>query len=107
MALIYVPPPTPTPTPDQAYAQAIALSTMMYTQLATNHTALFNYIWYNQDGITPQQFMDEYGVDASGLFNISSQIQYFLGTINPSYVPLSPPSNININFNPDGTVTLN
>ena len=76
----------------------------LYNTIIQRHNALWNMIWNNRLGFTPQQIFDQFGTEASELFVFSGQMQTMLVSINSEYVPLVPPYNYTINA--DGTVTV-
>ena len=70
-------------------------------QLEMSHRGLFNQIW-NNEKLTTQEIMDEFGSSACLLFRDSGALQTAFMSIIKDYVPLMPGS---YTVNEDGTVT--
>ena len=68
------------------------------------HALMFNIVWNNQDGFTPQEILTEMGADAVELFTYSSSIQLLLASADPDYIILETPNEYVLNE--DGTVTV-
>ena len=81
----------------------VAMSTSMFNRMKQEHARIFNILWNNPKA-TPQEILDQYGVDAAALFSFSLQIQTIAKAIDPGYVRLVSPYEYTIN--PDGTVTV-
>ena len=96
-------PGRPKMTPETVLSISKNKSLQLYGQLERMHTDLFKFIWENQD-VTPEQIIEQYGVDAVTLFIVSAKIQEVLALVNPNYVSLQPTKIPT--FNDDGTVTL-
>jgi len=110
MALIQaVPNSTPVPL---STAQLEALTTQQITnQLQTqfgNNIATFNRIynlvWNNPQGLTPQQVLNGLGADATELFQLAVGMANYVNSIIPNTLPTTTP--YAITFNQDGTVTV-
>lgn len=119
--------PTPTPTPagyvdafkitaaaplaDRETRTAARLGQRMVggeTQLLTNFRALYNEVWHNADGLTPQQVCDALGVRASSLFVIAGTMSNALYQIDPAGLGamVNVPAGYAATLHADGTVTL-
>jgi hypothetical protein len=81
----------------------VDMSTAMFRRMKQEHARIFNMLWNNPKA-TPQEILDQYGVDAAALFSFSSEIQTMAKAIDPGYVPLVSPYEYTIN--PDGTITV-
>ncbi len=81
----------------------VANSTGMFQRMKQEHARIFNMLWNNPKA-TPQEILDEYGIEAAELFAFSLQIQTMATSIDPGYVALVPPYEYTING--DGTVTV-
>ena len=81
----------------------VGMSTSMFRRMKQEHARIFNLLWNNSKA-TPQEILNEYGVDAAELFSFSLQIQTMATSIDPSYVALVPPYKFTING--DGNVTV-
>ena len=121
------PTPTPTPTPtgyvdafrvtastplaDRQGRTSARLSQRMVVgeaQLLTNYRALYNEVWHNADGLTPQQVCDALGARASNLFVIAGTMANALYAIDPAGLGamVSVPAGHTATINVDGTVTI-
>jgi hypothetical protein len=80
------------------------ISTRLYSKINKQHAKIFNLVWNNSEGLTPQEVFDEYGTEASSLFVFCSGIQQMLVQANESYELLVPTHSYVINE--DGTVTV-
>ena len=77
----------------------------IYQQMEGQHKNVWEMIWNNRRGLSPQDVLDEFGSDAKDLFIFSSSIQAMLYQANPTnYVPLETP--LEYTINPNGTVTI-
>ena len=84
--------------------EVLKVSTRMYNKMERQHQQLWDLIWENSSGLTPQEVLDEYGTDASSFFIISESIQTLLVQVRPTYTVLETP-NLYV-INEDGTVTV-
>ena len=77
-------------------------------QLLMNFRALYNEVWQNADGLTPQQVCDALGNRASALFIIAGTMANALYQIDPAGLGtmIGPPTGWTSSINADGTVTL-
>ena len=121
------PSPTPTATPagyvaafragadaplaDRQGRTAARLSQRMVggeSQLLTNFRALYNEVWHNADGLTPQQVCDALGTRAGSLFVIAGTMANALYQIDPAGLGamVSVPAGYASAIHADGTVTL-
>lgn len=91
-----VPPITPPDEVTKNYMYSRALSTQLYDYMLDRHTKLFNYIWFNPNGVTVEQMLAKYGTDGRALFEVSGMIQNSLLITNPEYEPLVPPKKYTI-----------
>ena len=119
--------PTPAPTPagyvdafkitaaaplaDRETRTAARLGQRMIggeAQLLTNFRALYNEVWHNADGLTPQQVCDALGARAASLFVIAGTMANALYQIDPAGVGtmVNVPAGYTAAINADGTVTL-
>ena len=67
---------------------------------------LYEQVWANPFGLTPQQVLDLVGADAAKLFALSSQIAEMLNQIQPGCVVNAVPEGWKYAVNGDGTVTV-
>lgn len=109
MSLINNVPTNPTdPTKEEltnrnnARIKKIALN--IYRTMQNRHESVWDMIWNNKDGLTPQEVLDSFGPDAAELFLFSSNIQTMLATAGAGYSPVDTPNEFTVN--PDGTVTI-
>ena len=118
--------PTPTPPPgyvaafqttsasplaDREARTATRLSTRLTVgeaQLLQNFRSLYNEVWRNPDGLTPQQVCDALGGKASNLFVIAGTMAGALAQIDPAGLGAmaSVPAGYAATVNADGTVTI-
>jgi hypothetical protein len=63
----------------------------------------FNKVWSNPNA-TPEEMLAEAGNNAYLLFQVSSALQDLILSIDPTYVKMLPP--VEVEFNQDGTVTI-
>lgn len=83
----------------------ISDNTSLFNKLKDSIAMGFTDVW-NNPGAIPQEIMDQFGTDATSLFNVSYQAQLLLKAINSDYEVLTPPEQYKIDFNGDGTVKL-
>ena len=78
------------------------------SQLLANFRALYNEVWHNADGLTPQQVCDALGTRAENLFVIAGTMANALYQIDPAGlgVMVSVPAGYSVTIHTDGTVTL-
>ena len=122
------PAPTVSPTPAPGYVAAFQttpasplanrqahtatlLSTRMVVgeaQLLQNFRALYNGVWHNPDGLTPQQVCDALGPKASNLFVIAGTMASALYQIDPTGLGamVTVPTGYTAAIDADGTVTI-
>lgn len=118
--------PTPPPTPgyvaafqpsatqplaDREARTATRLSTRLTVgeaQLLQNFRGLYNEVWHNPDGLTPQQVCDALGSKASNLFVIAGTMANALYQIDPVGLGamVSVPAGYAASINADGTVAI-
>jgi len=84
--------------------EVLKVSTRMYNKMERQHQQLWDLIWENSSGLTPQEVLDEYGTDAKDFFIISESIQTLLVQVRPTYTVLETP-NLYV-INEDGTITV-
>ena len=98
----------PAPTKEElqkACAQYIRGNTFMGVQnLCQVFTDLWERLWSNPDGLTPQEVCDSLGKDASQLFQLAQEVQTMISALNPGAIPMVAPYKYTIN--PDGSVTI-
>ena len=92
-------PPTQQPTVKDTMTN---LNTSAYNLLQGNFQQCFNLL---NNAVNPQVVLDEWGTDATSLFEASQATVVYLQVINPDYIP--PTTNNTYTHNPDGTVTWN
>lgn len=80
------------------------MSKRLNDDIAKKHSNMFNIVWHNGAGLTPQEVLTEIGTDAGELFSYSTSIQTLLAGADPDYVVLETPNEYVING--DGTVTV-
>ena len=117
---------TPTPTPgyvaafqttttsplaDRETRTASRLSQRMVNgeaQLLMNFRGLYNEVWKNPDGLTPQQVCDALGNRASNLFVIAGTMANALYQIDPTGLGsmVNVPTGYTATINAGGTVTI-
>lgn len=77
---------------------------VLYLQMKGTFNQLYDLIWNNPSGLTPQESVDAFGPQAIRLFQLAGLMQDTLNTAKPNSVtqvtPMAP------TFNADGTVTL-
>lgn len=73
-------------------------------RLIEQFNEIFNLVWDNPHGLTPQQVFDAFGTEAGDLFTVSSAIGSAILAVNPSWVPPTRPFPHVINQ--DNTVTV-
>ena len=78
------------------------------TQLLRSFAALYQEVWQNPDGLTPQQVCDALGTRAGSLFVIAGTMANALYQIDPAGLGamVSPPAGYTMNPHDDGSVTL-
>ena len=78
------------------------------SQLLSNFRALYNEVWHNADGLTPQQVCDALGSRAANLFIIAGTMANALYQIDPAGLGamVDVPAGYTATINADGTVTL-
>ena len=99
------------PLADRTARTATRLSTRLTVgeaQLLQNFRGLYNEVWHNPDGLTPQQACDALGSRASNLFVIAGTMANALYQIDPVGLGamVSVPAGYAATINPDGTVTI-
>ena len=77
-------------------------------QLLRSFTTLYQEVWQNADGLTPQQVCDALGTKASSLFVVAGTMANALYTIDPAGLGtmVSVPPGYAATLHADGTVTL-
>ena len=122
------PAPSPNPTPTPGYVAAFQPSatqpladreartsarlstrlTVGEAQLLQNFRGLYNEVWHNADGLTPQQVCDALGNKAGNLFIIAGTMANALSQIDPAGLGamVSVPAGYTAAINADGTVTI-
>ena len=76
----------------------------MFAQIKNNHLLLWDLIWNNDQGLSPQEVLDKMGTDAAELFELSDSIQQLASSACMDYVAKVTPNEYTLNE--DGTVTL-
>ena len=109
MSLINNVPTEPTePTTEQLVARTNTrikkVSLNIYKTILNRHESVWEMIWDNSNGLTPQEVLDSFGSDAAELFLFSSNIQTMLAAAGAGYVPVETPNEFVVNG--DGTVTV-
>ena len=79
-------------------------SRRIFNNVRQQHTNIFDTIWNNPNGFSPQEVLDEFGTDAVELFTFSLSIQTMLTQADPTYIYLNTPNLYTLNDN--GTVTV-
>ena len=122
------PTPTASPTPTPGYVAAFqttsaspladrqahtatVLSTRLTVgeaQLLQNFRALYNGVWHNADGLSPQQVCDALGTRASNLFVIAGTMANAIYQIDPVGLGamVSVPAGCTATINANGTVMI-
>jgi len=67
---------------------------------------VFDSMWNNKMGLTPQQAFDALGTDAVQLIIISNGLQQLVNTLVPNLMNFSVPTGWTMVPNQDGTVTV-
>ena len=103
--------PASAPLAERQTRTALRLSQRMVngeTQLLVNFRTLYNEVWHNADGLTPQQVCDALGGRAAGLFVIAGTMANALYQIDPAGLGamVSVPAGYATAVHADGTVTL-
>ena len=99
------------PLTDREARTATRLSTRLTTgeaQLLQNFRSLYNEVWHNADGLSPQQVCDALGSKASNLFVIAGTMANALYQIDPAGLGtmVRVPAGYAATVNADGTVTI-
>lgn len=76
---------------------------IMFNQLKTAFTSVFNAVW-NNPNLTAQQVFTAFATDAAQLITIASTTQTMMNTIQPGTLTQTPPMGITVNS--DNTVTV-
>jgi len=76
----------------------------IYETVKNKHDQLWNVVWDNPAGLTPQEVIDAFGTDAKELFTYSQSLQTLLSEANENYVVKVTPNLVTINT--DGSVTV-
>ena len=78
------------------------------TQLLHSFAGMYQEVWQNADGLTPQQVCDALGTKAGSLFVIAGTMANALYTIDPAGVGtmVGVPAGYAVTIHADGTVTL-
>jgi len=76
----------------------------MFAFNASNFTRIFQMVWNNRNGLTPQQVCDALGTDAGALFTLAGGLQAVINTAKPDSLTLTPPKSVSIGS--DGNVTI-
>ena len=86
-------------------AQNIRMQTFhFFTDVKKRYETLFNIVWNNPLGLTPQQALDGMGSNAVELFQYSDLLRTMLTQVDESYIPPQTPNKVSINE--DGTVIV-
>ena len=98
-------------TKDQIIAQAINSNInqdeLSLEQFKQSFQRSFEFIWNNPNVGTPQEILTAYGTQAAQLFIDAQNIVKAIMTIDPSYLPPTPPMAFTIEADGNVTVTLN
>ena len=84
--------------------QIIRASSQTYASLKGSTQSLFNLVWKNQYGLTPQQVFDALGTDAASLHGLFAPVAGILNAAVPGSINLTEPDAVTVN--PDGTCTV-
>lgn len=103
MSIIINPSEYVKPTVDQIVVNLKTSNFTFYSSVNKQHSSLFRAIWNNAN-YTPKEIIDGFGVDGAALFQLSSNLQQILASVDPEYIPLRPTNAFTINE--DGTVTI-
>ena len=78
------------------------------TQLLRSFSALYQEVWQNPDGLTPQQVCDALGSRAASLFVVAGTMSNALYTIDPAGLGtmVNMPTGYTVTLHADGTATL-
>jgi len=76
----------------------------MFEHINNNHSLIWDLVWNNKLGFTPQEVIDTFGTDAKDLFELSDGIQTLAASACSDYVVKTTPNEYTVN--PDGTVTI-
>jgi len=80
-------------------------NTQLYRGILQQVQGIFKMIWANPS-FTPKQIVDGFGTDAVTLFGLFDQLQTMLTSVDPTYVPMTVPSQYVVTPNADGTITI-
>ncbi len=102
---------TDAPLAERQVRTSVRLSQRMIggeSQLLANFRALYNDVWHNTDGLTPQQVCDALGTRAGSLFVIAGTMTNALYQIDPAGLGamVNMPVGYAATIHADGTVTL-
>lgn len=106
MSLINVNAPAVT-TAEKQSAAAVEIKGVCSQMLNLNtnsFTRIFNIVWNNRNGLTPQQVCDALATDAGSLFALAGGLQAVINTAQAGSLTLTPPKAVTVNS--DGTVTI-
>lgn len=73
-------------------------------QLVAGIESIFEFLWNNRDGLSPQEVCDALGTDAASLFILFGTMKATINSVKPGALTLSAPFEFTINE--DGTVTI-
>jgi hypothetical protein len=112
MALIEIPENpevTPLTTEEAKTAELFLVKTTINTLLiafSKNFTTVFESIWANKNGLTPQECFDALGTDAATLLYLAGSLQNAVNTLAPGTINITTPEGFQLVPNQDGTVTV-
>lgn len=89
----------------QIAAQTIVtqLNTML-SKITTGYSAIFDRVWNDPNGLTPQQVCDALATNAGQLFLLASSLKTLVNSAKSNAITLTEPNQFTIDQ--DGTVTI-
>jgi hypothetical protein len=102
--------PSPAPSISVAHLQQLEAMKIRMTvnqdfkQLTRDTTMMFNEIWNNPKGLTPQQVFTALGTDAGALHAFYLNEVSFLNSVVAGTITLTEPHSVTVNS--DGTITV-
>jgi hypothetical protein len=98
-------PATPTLAELQARFRtgAVEMINGLYHNMTSVYMDLYNAIWFNTTGWTPQVVIDSFGHDAVELFTLAGTLKAVVNGVTPDALPDAP---LPFTMNADGTVTV-
>ena len=93
-------------TEKQAMAKKRMVNQMrqLWSQMKTQYEQLFNQLWHNPQGLTPQQVFDSFGTESVEFFTLGLGLYQFMNTLVPGTIELDAPYPYEIQ--PDGSIVV-